>query len=197
MYPLPPLTPPQEHVLALISAGSTISEAAKSAGVHRNTVHNWASSEHFRLALGRARESKALFWREEAEGLAAAAVHTIRDLMIEARTPAIVRLKAAQSILAMAIAPPPEPEPDSVFDLIPSPLAAPESCEPPLLAPVPEPPTPKTVHNSAQSAKVGRNDSCPCGSGKKFKRCCLEGWVEKQGLALDDVEHCAETGNRD
>lgn len=21
--------------------------------------------------------------------------------------------------------------------------------------------------------KVGRNDSCPCGSGKKFKNCCL------------------------
>ena len=20
--------------------------------------------------------------------------------------------------------------------------------------------------------KVGRNDSCPCGSGKKFKKCC-------------------------
>ena len=78
MYPSPPLTPPQEHVLALISAGSTISEAAKSAGVHRNTVHNWANSDHFRLALGRTRDSKALFWREGAEGLAAAAVHTIR-----------------------------------------------------------------------------------------------------------------------
>jgi len=22
-------------------------------------------------------------------------------------------------------------------------------------------------------AKIGRNDACPCGSGKKFKRCCL------------------------
>ncbi|MBW2484820.1 MAG: SEC-C domain-containing protein, partial [Deltaproteobacteria bacterium] len=21
--------------------------------------------------------------------------------------------------------------------------------------------------------KVGRNDPCPCGSGRKFKRCCL------------------------
>jgi uncharacterized protein YecA (UPF0149 family) len=21
--------------------------------------------------------------------------------------------------------------------------------------------------------KIGRNDPCPCGSGKKFKRCCL------------------------
>ena len=23
-------------------------------------------------------------------------------------------------------------------------------------------------------AKVGRNDQCPCGSGRKFKQCCLE-----------------------
>src|ERR1039457_2990444 len=23
-------------------------------------------------------------------------------------------------------------------------------------------------------SKVGRNDACPCGSGKKFKRCCIE-----------------------
>ncbi|MGQ7378978.1 SEC-C metal-binding domain-containing protein [Streptococcus suis] len=23
-------------------------------------------------------------------------------------------------------------------------------------------------------SKVGRNDSCPCGSGKKFKKCCSE-----------------------
>ncbi|WP_276850611.1 SEC-C metal-binding domain-containing protein [Enterocloster lavalensis] len=21
--------------------------------------------------------------------------------------------------------------------------------------------------------KIGRNDECPCGSGKKYKRCCL------------------------
>jgi SWIM/SEC-C metal-binding protein len=23
-----------------------------------------------------------------------------------------------------------------------------------------------------QSAKIGRNDPCPCGSGKKYKKCC-------------------------
>jgi len=23
------------------------------------------------------------------------------------------------------------------------------------------------------SEKLGRNDLCPCGSGKRFKRCCL------------------------
>ncbi|MFL5289843.1 MAG: SEC-C metal-binding domain-containing protein [Rhodopila sp.] len=26
---------------------------------------------------------------------------------------------------------------------------------------------------SPRSAKVGRNDPCPCGSGKKYKKCCL------------------------
>ena len=25
---------------------------------------------------------------------------------------------------------------------------------------------------SPAKAKVGRNDPCPCGSGKKFKKCC-------------------------
>jgi hypothetical protein len=24
----------------------------------------------------------------------------------------------------------------------------------------------------ARAAKAGRNDPCPCGSGKKYKRCC-------------------------
>jgi uncharacterized protein YecA (UPF0149 family) len=26
---------------------------------------------------------------------------------------------------------------------------------------------------SPRPAKVGRNDPCPCGSGKKYKKCCL------------------------
>jgi uncharacterized protein YecA (UPF0149 family) len=28
----------------------------------------------------------------------------------------------------------------------------------------------KTVKRAA--AKVGRNDPCPCGSGRKYKKCC-------------------------
>jgi preprotein translocase subunit SecA len=34
-------------------------------------------------------------------------------------------------------------------------------------APVEKEPTKRTT------PKVGRNDDCPCGSGKKFKRCCM------------------------
>jgi len=29
---------------------------------------------------------------------------------------------------------------------------------------------PKTVRRQAD--KIGRNDPCPCGSGKKYKKCC-------------------------
>lgn len=32
-------------------------------------------------------------------------------------------------------------------------------------------------------AKIGRNDACPCGSGKKFKRCCLGKQQETAGLS--------------
>lgn len=34
-------------------------------------------------------------------------------------------------------------------------------------------PGPQPVRRAA--AKVGRNDPCPCGSGRKFKQCCLAG----------------------
>jgi preprotein translocase subunit SecA len=32
-------------------------------------------------------------------------------------------------------------------------------------------PAPKKA-SPAKSQKVGRNDLCPCGSGKKYKKCC-------------------------
>lgn len=41
-----------------------------------------------------------------------------------------------------------------------------------LEAPVEFYPSAKTIIRN--NAKVGRNDLCPCGSGKKFKKCCLE-----------------------
>ena len=30
----------------------------------------------------------------------------------------------------------------------------------------------ETVKTTKKSSKVGRNDLCPCGSGKKYKQCC-------------------------
>jgi hypothetical protein len=33
---------------------------------------------------------------------------------------------------------------------------------------------PRVVQMQRDTKKVGRNDPCPCGSGKKFKRCCID-----------------------
>ena len=37
-------------------------------------------------------------------------------------------------------------------------------------------PLPRSLQSPrrSQERRVGRNDPCPCGSGKKFKNCCLE-----------------------
>lgn len=40
------------------------------------------------------------------------------------------------------------------------------------------------------TGKVGRNHSCPCGSGKKFKKCCLwrSGLVASENKAASEAE---------
>jgi len=32
---------------------------------------------------------------------------------------------------------------------------------------------PSTTNNESQTTKIGRNQPCPCGSGKKYKKCCM------------------------
>jgi len=34
---------------------------------------------------------------------------------------------------------------------------------------------PTPIQMARRPPKVGRNEPCPCGSGKKFKKCCLVG----------------------
>jgi hypothetical protein len=34
--------------------------------------------------------------------------------------------------------------------------------------------------------KIGRNDPCPCGSGKKYKKCCLLQDEEKRQSKIED-----------
>ena len=35
-------------------------------------------------------------------------------------------------------------------------------------------------------AKIGRNEPCPCGSGKKYKRCCLTKGVAALGFKPEE-----------
>gem|GEM_PF-4794014 len=39
--------------------------------------------------------------------------------------------------------------------------------------------------------KIGNNDSCPCGSGKKFKKCCK---FSKRTQRLKDVKVMSDKG---
>ena len=45
--------------------------------------------------------------------------------------------------------------------------------------------------NKQLSSKIGRNDPCPCGSGKKYKKCCIDKPIKKfleyQGYIDEDV----------
>ena len=181
------LTPAQEAVIALMSAGSTIAAAAESAGVHRNTVLNWRRhSAHFRLALWRAEEEKALFWRDKAEELASSAIEALRGILADPSAAASVRLKAVLYILGQVTAP---PEVTAEVEVAAKVVITAES----EAARNQE----KTVHNSAQSRpaeapacthpapKIGRNDYCPCGSGKKYKRCCIDKAIPHTGSIIN------------
>lgn len=46
----------------------------------------------------------------------------------------------------------------------------------------------RELNTPVQKTKIGRNDPCPCGSGKKYKYCCLK----KQGEAIDRIESLEE-----
>ena len=183
---VPSLTPTQEQVLALLSAGSTVTAAAASAGIHRNTIANWRqSSPLFREAQHQADTEKAERWREQAEELAAAAIDAIRTILTDPKAPAGVRLKAALAILDKVST----PRVLSASSASPRALREPtESANHPDAAPETTQPGPAQSAQSAQSTnlpsfvntyirstpKIGRNEPCPCGSGRKFKQCCMD-----------------------
>jgi hypothetical protein len=86
MSPSLPLTPVQERVLSLIGTGSTISDAARSVGVHRNTIGNWIrSSPLFKDGLACAQYDQVLFWREHAQLLADSALQAIQQIIEDDR----------------------------------------------------------------------------------------------------------------
>ena len=191
------LTPAQDQVISLLANGSTISAAAEAAGVHRNSIAHWRRTlPTFAAALADAHYDRILHWRGLAEEHAALAIDTIRDLLTDPKTPAGIRLRAALALLKECTTPPPTPpalaarvhHDDETFrrhaaHLVATAAVVPDS------EPLCTPEEPEFVHNSAQSPepldgekprtfrhatpKTGRNDACPCGSGQKYKRCCL------------------------
>ena len=44
--------------------------------------------------------------------------------------------------------------------------------------------------------KMGRNDPCPCGSGKKYKRCCLNTTQPEMSFSKDYFRIKGETAEK-
>jgi hypothetical protein len=181
------LSAPQLEVICALSSGASLSAAAEQAGIHRNTLLNWRrNSIPFQFALADAQYDRALFYREKTEALADLALQTLHDLLADPNTPPSVRLRAALAVL-QTISKPPPPKKNIQHHNEKLTVDHPEP------APVPVPPQPapqpETLHKNAQPTpaprpiatpirhthpKVGRNEACPCGSGLKFKRCCID-----------------------
>ena len=177
-----PLSPVQEQVLAMIAAGATAKDAAKHAGVHRNTVCNWLRKPDFKESLDEARARKEIFFRDQAETLLAIAIDGLVKLSHDPEASPNVRLKACTILFEKAAM----FASDSAAIVLPDPAepsAAPaepvEPAEPEIVHPVhnsaqdaaPDPrPVAKSTESSPKTADV---DLCPCGSGLPFDRCCI------------------------
>jgi transposase-like protein len=94
------LTPAQSQVAAALAEGSSVTAAARSAGIHRTTVHHWMrTSAEFRAAVERARSDFEAALADELRDISASALQTLRSLLSNPESPPSVRLRAALAVL--------------------------------------------------------------------------------------------------
>lgn len=166
----PELNPAEAAVIASLSAGKTVSQAAREAGIHRSTIYNWLHhNPAFAGLLDRTIRNHNSVLLDQCSELIDPAFDTIRHLMENEQVPPAVRLRAARLIVELLMASP-RPENNGEFPEPPLPLA------PRLLPPPP-------VEFPAGAQSTSRNALCPCGSGLKFKRCCGTGAPPRLYLA--------------
>jgi transposase-like protein len=176
------LTPAQQKVAALLSAGATIAAAARAAGVHRNTVTNWRRNPAIQAALTQDSQAKANLWLGETDPVVLLkAALTLLELQRQA--PPAAPQKAIRETSDSVDAPyRPATKPGEIVQSahnaahgLATSHAAHETN--PIRGPaIPQPsgtPRPSAIAALPHGLKISRNHPCPCGSGKKFKRCCL------------------------
>jgi hypothetical protein len=163
------LDAPQLQVIDALLNGANLNAAADQAGVHRNTIAYWRhSSPAFETALRDAQNDRADMLREGAVARAELAFQALEQILQDPKSSASARLRAAIFILSHAL-----PSPAKERRATPTlPKSAPELATQ----------NPDFMHKNAQippspiaapNPKIGPDDRCPCGSGRKFKQCCL------------------------
>ncbi len=104
------LGPEQTAVITALVAGATVTDATKQANVDRTTFYLWLKSDaSFQAELNRAKREQMDAMRAQLQGLADAALSTVRDMLTGTDVPAGVRLKAALAVLQSAGTLEPEP----------------------------------------------------------------------------------------
>ncbi len=174
--PDPTLTPGQHHILALLAEGHSISQAAESVGVHRNTVRDWRRSvPAFAREMEFAVREQALVWQQHSVELAPRAAQVLSETLENPDISPALQLRAALAILKMAstTAPPLNGLNTATVDM--------EAAYGQVLSWLPSLVHNRETESHAQccttsplrkAPEPGRNSPCPCGSGQKWKRCC-------------------------
>jgi hypothetical protein len=155
----PILTTQQQHVLALLAQGNTVSAAAKAAGVHRNTVSNWrrAGSPEFRNAWQSAQLDQAAFWRDHLQLLGELAVKALMNILQDPKTSPSVRLKASLAVLNVIATPAPA---HKAGELVTPELHIPELHNP-AQPTTPAPPEPKKAAAAVASQNPAQSRTTP------------------------------------
>ena len=99
-YPGPAFTPQQHRVIDLIAEGVTITVAASTLGIHRNTIRNWRRTiPGFATELDFAIGEQSLYWHEQAVALAPKAIAILCTIMHNDASSDSLKLRAATLIL--------------------------------------------------------------------------------------------------
>lgn len=102
-----PISPAQSAVLTALASGATHSAAAKIAGVHRSSIHNWVKDPAFSQELETARQEYIETLRDELHELSAIALRELRYIIEDRSTSASVRLRAITLVLTRPVYPKP------------------------------------------------------------------------------------------
>jgi hypothetical protein len=197
------LSPVQAHVIAALAQGRTVTAAAQTAGLHRNTIYNWLNEPIFKTAVEEAESEYVAILRDGMRDLAALARDTRRNLLEDPKTPPSVRLRTALSILQRPhfpnpgwhlperIEPPREQQIVEGLAEIKADYDAMRMTEA-LRSSTPPTPSPSVSEGvsynpsvsvgASPSAPIARCAPCPCGSGLKYKRCCGAASAGKRNL---------------
>src|SRR5271163_4782135 len=98
------LTPQQHRIIAAISTGSTITQAAAAENIHRNTIGNWRRTNPiFASELEFATQEHRQHWNEQVIALIPQAIQAIEDCLTNPKSSPSLRFRAAALIVKMAI----------------------------------------------------------------------------------------------